>query len=117
MKHFIKINGLRWTFYFVASEDEHLYMDNQRCFGVSKFDELSVYINVDLEVPLLIRTLRHELTHVYLFSYGFSGEELSEEGICNFVECYGQRIMEDSQYLASTNILKNQEKELKISLN
>lgn len=39
------------------------------------------------------KVLIHELTHAYLYYYGFSGAELTEELVCNFVEIYGEEII------------------------
>lgn len=39
----------------------------------------------------------HELTHAYLYYYGFSGAELTEELMCNFVEIYAERIIKESE--------------------
>ena len=39
----------------------------------------------------------HELTHAYLYYYGFAGVELSEELVCNFMEIYGEKIIKESE--------------------
>lgn len=49
--------------------------------------------------------LIHELTHAYLWYYGFGGGvNLEEELICNFFERYGERIIKDANKIIESMI-------------
>ena len=68
--------------------------------GITHFSEGEIYINKDISDYLIKRTIRHELTHAFLFSYGMGQyEEFSEENVCDFVETYGEDIVEMTNYI------------------
>lgn len=93
----IKINELNWTFETVEENDERLLIDNDEVFGITHFKTLEIFVvkNV-LNDEVFKRTIRHELTHAYLYSYGFIGSCMDEEYICNFMEIYGEKIVEQT---------------------
>lgn len=47
----------------------------------------------------------HELTHAYIWYYGFGGGvNLEEELICNFFERYGERIINDANKIVESMV-------------
>ena len=43
----------------------------------------------------MYRVLKHELTHVFIESYGFAQfNSFSEENVADFIECYGESLVE-----------------------
>lgn len=91
----IAINNLTWKVYFVKNGDSHLEQNEneQNVCGITHFSDLKIYINKDINYDLIERTIRHELTHAYLFSYGMGQyETFTEENVCDIVETYGKSI-------------------------
>lgn len=55
-------------------------------FGVTVKSEHIIYINKDMCEEQKIRTLKHELTHCYIWEYGlYNVMDISEEVICDIV--------------------------------
>ena len=83
----IKINGLKWKIFFVASESPKLTdEDNKRnILGITYFRECEIYIDKSLSKPLRKQTVIHELVHALLFSYGINAEGATEEEICDLI--------------------------------
>ena len=55
-------------------------------FGVTIKSEHIIYINKDMCEAQKIKTLKHELTHCYIWEFGlFNIEYVSEEVICDLV--------------------------------
>lgn len=90
----IYLNGLRWEICFVFKEDDNLNQlkkeENYIAYGLTNAFEQKIYINRDLNEVQMKRTLMHELTHAFLFSYGFDDHVFNEEELCQFV---GQNTM------------------------
>ena len=83
----IKINGLKWKIFFVASESPKLTdEDNKKnILGITYFRECEIYIDKSLSKPLRKQTVIHELVHALLFSYGINAEGATEEEICDLI--------------------------------
>ncbi len=89
----IMINDLNWTVRFLPYGDEALVSGDDECYGLTEFSKLTINVCDQLPPQLIERTLRHELTHAYLFSNGIDGDGMDEEAVCNFVEAFGLDIM------------------------
>lgn len=59
--------------------------DEARIFGMTEFVTMTIYIDDMLDGYTLAKTLRHELTHVYLWETGQQDRVLNEEEICDFM--------------------------------
>ncbi len=83
----VKINGLKWKIFFVASESPKLTdEDNKRnILGITYFRECEIYIDKSLNKPLRRQTVIHELVHALLFSYGIDIEGATEENVCDLI--------------------------------
>ena len=56
------------------------------CMGLTFYKEHKIWINKDLCFDEKIRTLKHELTHCYIWENGFYNVDFNnEELICDFV--------------------------------
>lgn len=57
-------------------------------FGLTKYDESKVVLR-KLDINSMIRTLKHELTHVWLWEYGHHQHEreFTHEDVCEIVAC------------------------------
>lgn len=75
-------------------------------FGVTIKSSHTIYINKDMCEEQRIRTLKHELTHCYIWEYGlYNITEVNEELICDLVSASNNFINE---------VVANYKKELKI---
>lgn len=60
--------------------------DARYCFGVTIYPEHKIYINEDLCYQQKIKTLKHELTHCYIWEYGlYNVPSFTEEMVCDLV--------------------------------
>lgn len=84
----IEVNNLTWEIEFVERDSEFLKLDDPDLVnaGVTDRHDLKIYIDQSLSNDMIQRTIIHELTHAFIFSYGYS-DMMDEEEICQFVEC------------------------------
>lgn len=59
--------------------------DDTRIHGITEYITSTIYIDKDLDGFLLAKTLRHELTHVYLWETGQQGRTNNEEETCDLL--------------------------------
>lgn len=73
-----------------AAKDEHGEESTNFYLGLTRYVCQEILINEELCLEEKMSTLAHELTHVYLWTYGFSAENcFNEEAVCNIVSaCY-----------------------------
>lgn len=57
--------------------------DNTRINGITEFVTSTVYVDKNLDGFLLVKTLRHELTHIYLWETGQQDRVFNEEELCD----------------------------------
>lgn len=81
----VNINGIGW----------HTVIDHlPNRFGECRFDTQEIVIDDCTHKDNLYRTVMHEVSHAYIFSYGFSFKEWKEEDVVEFISCNIQNIME-----------------------
>lgn len=67
---------------YQQEEEEKIYY----VFGVTIKPKHLIYINKDMCKAQKIKTLKHELTHCYIWEYGlFNVMEVTEEIVCDIV--------------------------------
>lgn len=59
--------------------------DDTRIHGITEYITSTIYIDKDLDGFLLAKTLRHELTHIYLWETGQQGRINNEEETCDLL--------------------------------
>ncbi len=101
----MNVNGLNWKIKFTNKESD-LIVDGTTRLGVTDRNNLTVYLFDGLYGNLLRKVLLHELTHVWLFSYGYHLDVGVEELICGFVDSYAQDIVFMAEDLLDKNIFK-----------
>lgn len=81
-----------WTLCFRGREEMNRIFyegksteDNGRLFGITEFVSSTIYIDKDLDGFVLAKTLRHELSHVYLWETGQQDRIMNEEEVCEFM--------------------------------
>lgn len=60
--------------------------DSTYCFGVTQYNKHKILLNNELCYQQKIKTLKHELTHCYIWEYGlFNVPNFTEEMVCDLV--------------------------------
>lgn len=93
----LNINGLKYKVIFV----EQVSVDN--CVGFFDSERQIIEIKKSLSNKQKIKTFLHELTHAYVWCYGFSDAEFNYETVSNFMSAYFEMINKDLQ-----KFIKNQ---------
>jgi Zn-dependent peptidase ImmA (M78 family) len=64
------------------AEDEEVYF----VFGLTEKTKHKIYINKDMCYAQQVKTLKHELTHCYIWQYGlYEVPNFNEEMVCDLV--------------------------------
>ena len=85
------INNHKWQLEIKDGEEllneyHKRHPDAYACFGLTIYGEHKIWIAKELCYDEKIRTLRHELTHCYIWENGFYNADINnEELICDFV--------------------------------
>ena len=86
----VEINGLTYTIKEVDTIEE---IDGKKVIGLTKYIEQEILLLKIISDELKAVTLKHELTHAFLWAYGFGAmEELPIEIVCDFVAIYSKKI-------------------------
>ena len=86
-----KINNDEWLIEEKSKEElKELYEKEEEkayfVFGVTIKTQHIIYINKDMCEEQKIKTLKHELTHCYIWEYGlYNVMDINEEVICDIV--------------------------------
>lgn len=94
MKFYVDINKLNWTIEEVDTRSAELIVDNKSCFGVCKYLTQEIFIDASLKEDKKCQTLKHELTHAFLYCHLLEKKEnYTEEELCEFVAIYSDEII------------------------
>ena len=63
--------------------------EEMRISGVTEYTTSTVYIDKDLDGFILVKTLRHELMHIYLWETGQQDRVYNEEEVCDVMSVAG----------------------------
>lgn len=77
---------------YVIVEVEYIG-DNTDIVGNTDNRMFKISLVKDLDCVSKRKTLIHELTHAFIYSYGFSDYEFKEENVCYFFETYSEDIL------------------------
>ena len=96
-----EINNDKWQIEEKSKEElKELYETETQekayfVFGVTRKSHHIIYINKDMCEAQKIKTLKHELTHCYIWEYGlYNVMDVNEEVICDLVACSNDFINE-----------------------
>ena len=96
-----KINNDTWEIKEIeANELKEMYEKEMQekayyVFGVTQKSKHIIYINKDMCEEQKIKTLKHELTHCYIWEHGlYNVMDINEEVICDIVACSNDFINE-----------------------
>lgn len=66
--------------------NEEFDSDSTFCFGVTLYPKHEIWINNNMCQEQKIKTLKHELTHAYIWEYGlYNAPNFTEEMVCDLV--------------------------------
>lgn len=99
----VRINEINWT---VHTEEM-----NCTSIGLTDYRSLDITIESDLVYEAMWRTLKHELTHAIIYSYGLDQiGKFSQEIVCDFMANYSDLLNKLAQ-----NVLRAENTKLNIS--
>lgn len=98
----IIINGIEWNIYTTTDTNNLMRDDGSITLGVTDTVTNTVYIWKNLDDALFRKVLIHELSHVFIHSYGYTIGIDEEEFICMFISTYGEDIINTVAWLLST---------------
>lgn len=76
--------------YKIEYEDDAYFV-----FGITNKPLHEIYINQDMKIEQRIKTLKHELTHCYIWEYGlYNAPNFNEEMVCDLVSSINDFINE-----------------------
>ena len=103
----LEIGNFVFDLMLVDKDNEHLESKDESTFnaGTTDFRELKIYIDKTLPNALIEATIIHEITHAYLYAYGFSSEIMNEEELCVFMG-HNMRFIYQLYKRASNEIVK-----------
>lgn len=104
---YMRVNNIDWRVIFTGNPDD-LELNHTIRLGITDRKTQTVYLYDGLRGNLLKKVLLHELTHVWLFSYGYDLGVEVEEMICEFVDTYAENILEMAQTLINTGFEENE---------
>lgn len=88
------INNHKWKIEEKLSDElkemynKELHEDAYYVFGVTQKSQHIIYINQEMCAEQKEQTLKHELTHCYIWEYGlYNTSEFNEEMVCDLVAC------------------------------
>lgn len=103
----IYLNGDIWGVERVYSDDPMLTMPNGvQTLGVTDNNVKMIFIDRFLRGPLLRKVLIHEITHAWMFSYGYSLPVDQEEFVCDFIASNADDIITKADELICTGVCR-----------
>lgn len=94
----IHINGYEWKIEFTDKEQDLIVNGTVR-LGVADRNERKIYLYSGLYGKMLRKVLIHELTHAWLFSYGYRLDRETEEMLCSFLDSHAEDILSNADFL------------------
>lgn len=93
----ILINGIEWKIVFTDNAYDLSTSQGVLTIGVTDKNTNTIYLHKSLKGKLLRKVLIHELTHAWMFSYGYYLTVDEEEFVCSFVDTYAEEIVLEAE--------------------
>ena len=90
----VRINDIEWNIVFTNNTEELQRSDGSVTFGVTDVNLLEIFIWSSLRGRMLRKVMIHELSHAFIFSYGYFLTLEEEEFLCSFIDTYAEDIIE-----------------------
>lgn len=91
----VRINKVKWLIEFISADDARL--EDSR--GITHNVHRIIYIDKTLKEPDITNTLTHELSHAFMWEYGFYQVEFNHETVCDFIGIYARHIVEMTKFI------------------
>jgi hypothetical protein len=91
----LTINGLEWLIKEVE-QDEMPYPpkeEDESAWGRTLNSTCEIYLNKELPKAILNQVLIHEITHAFIFSFGFMQVDFDNEIVCDFLSSFAKQIV------------------------
>lgn len=89
----VRINDIEWNIVFTNNTEELQRSDGSVTFGVTDVNLLEIFIWSSLRGRMLRKVMIHELSHAFIFSYGYFLTLEEEEFLCSFIDTYAEDII------------------------
>ena len=90
----VKINKLKFNIRITTDESTLTAKEGCVLFGFTDYLKQEIVLRGRISKTLMYETLMHELTHAFIFAYGFSNNEtLNHEQMCEFMGNYASDIV------------------------
>ena len=89
----VEINNIEWDIIFTNNTDDLKRSDGSITFGVTDVNVLGIFIWSSLRGRMLRKVMLHELSHAFIFSYGYYLTLEEEEFLCSFIDTYAEDII------------------------
>lgn len=99
------VNGIKWRIVFTDNPHD-LELNGTVRLGITDRNTHTIYIHSNLQGDLLKKVLLHELTHAWLFSYGYDLSVEVEEMLCGFVDTFLFDLSDTLDVLLETKAVK-----------
>lgn len=95
---------MTWEVLSVQRNNEKLKLNNNECLGITRYQDLQIFIDCSLSKELFRQTVIHELVHAFSFSFGvhIMANEDTEEPVCDFVASHLDKL-----YTITNKIMAN----------
>ena len=95
----IRVNNIDWQIIFTSNVNDLSTSSGNVTIGVTDNNTNTIYLYEKLRGKLLRKVLIHELTHAWIFSYGYYLTVEEEEFVCSFVDTYAEEIIFEAENL------------------
>ena len=102
----IIVNGIEWVIILTKDSENLKRSDGTITLGVTDLNCKCVFLWAELEPYMLRKVLIHELSHVFIFSYGYSMTLDEEEFLCSFIDTYASDIINLTESTLKTSFGK-----------
>ena len=100
----VRINGYDWRIKFTRDKRDLMRSDGVVTLGVTDRNDFTIYLFDGLKGDLLQKVIIHELTHAFIFSYGFYLTLEEEEFVCSFLDTYARDIIREADYMLKSGL-------------
>lgn len=93
------INNIEWEIVLTTDSEYLKRSDGSITLGVTDLNVTTIYLWKNLRGQLFRKVLIHELSHAFIFSYGFYLTIDEEEFLCSFIDTYAEDIIHEADSL------------------
>lgn len=93
------INGIEWNIVLTHDREDLKRSDGSVTLGVTDLNCTTIFLWDGLHGDLLRKVLIHEMSHAFVFSYGYTISVEEEEFLCSFIDTYAEDIISESESL------------------